>query len=229
MPEPVDRPDGGQWVEPVVDAAAPEHDLVGGIDTGDDATHRRYAVPRRFVLDAERDDRDQRCQPRIGVVRALVDPTSRREMTEPEVALPWARAQEEVAAPDLLVDDVDRRPDRPPPGRGIEVARRFEDLEMKRVVQVDHERGVDVTQSRSAPERVALHDDDVGAPPRAARARPVRRARLRRRRRTRSLRFVVTRSTVCSDRERARHVHGSDGRPGHPRTQYLAGDDDDAA
>ena len=62
MPQPVDRVQQRQRVEPVVDATAPEQHVVVGADARDDAAERRRDVRGRLVLDAERHDGDQRAE-----------------------------------------------------------------------------------------------------------------------------------------------------------------------
>ena len=100
----VDGPDQRQRIEPVVDAAAPEDDLVVGADAGDDAPDARPRCARGLVRDAERHDVDERRRGRVGVVGGRVDPAERRQVPEPEVALLGAGAQEEVAPQQLLVE-----------------------------------------------------------------------------------------------------------------------------
>ncbi len=108
------------------------------------------------------------------------------------------------------------------------MTRLLEALEVERVVEVDDHGRVDVAQAGRLPQRIALHDDDVGAGRDADEL----------------MRFDVTRPDVANDGmaavrrdevdgvrgcQRPGHVHGSDRRTRHLRAQHLAGDDDDAA
>ena len=114
VPQPVDRVQQRQRIEPVVDASTPEDHFVVDPDTGHHAAQRGREVLRRLILDAERHHGEQRAEIGAVVVGVLVEPPDGRELAEPEVALTGAGTQEEVAAPELLVDDVDRGADRSP-------------------------------------------------------------------------------------------------------------------
>ncbi len=75
------------------------------------------------------------------------------------------------------------------------MARLLEALEVERVVEVDHHRRVDVAQTGCPTQRIALHDDHIGAG--RERFELVRLDVARREvAPTGWLRFVVTRSTV---------------------------------
>ena len=82
--------------------------LSSGPMPGTTPLQHRPRVRRRLVAHAERHDRDQRLEALVGVVGHRVDPADAGELAEPEVALLLARAQEEVAARELLVEHLDR-------------------------------------------------------------------------------------------------------------------------
>ena len=149
-------------IEPVVDATAPQHELVVGRDTGDDALERRARSARGGAsVDAERDDVDQPSQAGVVVVGPGVDAPERRELTEPEVALLVARAQEEVTAQQLLVERRRRALDRQPAAGVVRFLALFELLEVHRVVHVGDEDAIRVRDERSADEHPPLEHEDV--------------------------------------------------------------------
>ena len=91
----VDRAEQRERVEPVVDAAAPEHDLVVVADAGHDASeHGARVHAEASSLTPNGDDVNSSLQALAVVVRHRVDPADRGELAEPEVALLLARAQE---------------------------------------------------------------------------------------------------------------------------------------
>ena len=68
-------------IEPVVDAAAPQHDLVVGTDAGN---HARIAGPcasRRFVVETEGHDADEALEVLAVVVGGRIEPADRRELS----------------------------------------------------------------------------------------------------------------------------------------------------
>ena len=99
----VDRPQQGERIEPVVDPAAPQQDLVVRADPGHDPLQHRARVAGRRVAHAERHDGEQIVEGFVAFVGERVDATHRCELPEPEVSLLVARAHEEVAACKLTV------------------------------------------------------------------------------------------------------------------------------
>ena len=73
---------------------------------------RMPGLDRRLVGDAERHDRDQRVEALVLVVDRGVDAPLTGELPEPEVALLFRGAHQEVGAPQLLVEDAGGLPDR---------------------------------------------------------------------------------------------------------------------
>ena len=226
--EPVDRADEGQRVEPVVDPPAPQDHLVLRPDPRYGALDGVAGLLRGRLGDPERDDGDQRVEAPVLVVHLRVDPPLTGELPEPEVALLDRGAQQEVGAPQLVVE----HPGGLANGRGApdgsQVAGLLELLQMERVVDVrDQDRRAGIEPGRRL-EQEALEDDHVRPiGQRAQRGDPDGGEDLEVGMR-RSHRARGRQSHVVLGGKGLRYLPGADRRPGHPVQQRLAGDDEDA-
>ena len=157
-PHPADE---GDRVEPVVDAATPEHHQVVLTDTVDDLADRGTLTPRRFRRDAEGDDIDEGPQGRVLLMGERVDPARRRQPAQPVIALLLAGTEEEVAVADLVGD----RPDGVPLGlhpllHGL-LPEEDQHLQGEGVVEIDDQADVRLAEHGEALHHPPLQDDDA--------------------------------------------------------------------
>ena len=157
----VDGPEEHEGVEPVVDTAAPDDDLVLTTDAGHHAFEHLAAVDGRGLGKAERHHGHERLERLVVVVGRGIDAALGGQLSQPEVALLGAGAEEEVAPSELLVDGLGGTPDCVSPRRLPKVACLLQLLEVEGVVDVHDDDLLGRAQEREVGEEVALEDEDV--------------------------------------------------------------------
>ncbi len=138
MPQHSDGTNECERIEPVVNTASPQHDLVIGSNARNHALDRRRGPDRQFVVDAERCHPDQRAQRRIAVVRQWVGAAQCSEVTQPEVPLLLAGTHEEVPTRQLLVEDGNNAGNDSNPNMGFGASAVFELLEVEGIVDINN-------------------------------------------------------------------------------------------
>ncbi len=122
MPEPIYGADQRDRVEPVVDATSPEDDAAALVHVIEHAPDARPYERGRVVRCPERDHIDEPTHRVVGAIGRRIDSTEARQLAKPEIALFLTRADEEVAAQQLLVQDCDSSMHGVPPGIGTAVS-----------------------------------------------------------------------------------------------------------
>ncbi len=220
--------DQRERVEPVVDPAAPQDDLVPGADAGHDALERRAGALRRQRADPEGCHVDERAQRDVVVVGHGVEPAERGQVAQPEVPLLLARADHEVAAQALLVGLGNRVADDQAAGLGRVLLGLLELLEVERVVEVDDDDLLAALQERVLVQDVALEEQHVAPRVELAGARLVGdRADLEVEAGDQALRRRDQAHLVV-DRQRGGDLPGADRRAGHLRLERVGRGDGDA-
>ncbi|CAB5028171.1 unannotated protein [freshwater metagenome] len=222
-PQLVDGADEGERIEPVVDATAPQDDLVVEADARHNALDRRSGLARHLIGDAERRERDELFEAGAVVVVRGVDATDGRHLTEPEVALLVARAEEVVTTGELLVQHQHRGQNRVAAILLAEVARLLELFKVEGVVDVDHDDLVRGGHHRVLVHDVALEHDDVGPGFGLGHARRVDDAGDE----IGVVQLAVHRRQqlhVMLSTQRQRDLPRSNGRAGHARGEAVTGD-----
>ena len=156
-----DRADKSAGIEPVVDSAAPDDDLVVESDAGCHPADGGPGLDRVRAGDAERGHGDQGIELAVAGVGERVDAPEASQLTEPEVALPVTGTEEEITDEQLVVQRVRRVVHLLVPQFQDLAAALLQLLEVEGIVNVDDDHLGRAFQSREQCQGVPLHDDDV--------------------------------------------------------------------
>ena len=157
VPRHVDRADEELRLEPAPEPAVPEEERIVVADSVDDPADARRGAHRGLVRDPERHHVHELPEIGVGAVGGAGHAPRACQHSDPVVALALAGAEEEVAARDLVAQQLRRVRD--------ELIRMpaLERLEVHRVVQVDGDRDVRRQDLRVPLAHGALQHDRVGA------------------------------------------------------------------
>ena len=215
------RADRGGRVEPVPDAAVPEHELLVAAARADPAALRRLG------RHAERDDVQHRAQRRVIVVALGREQALGEHRPEPQVALLLRRAHDVARVAQRGEDAVQRQRPGDAPHRARAARQRLQQLERLRVVEVGHEAGARAPDRGRDVRPRRLRDDHAG--PRQLGTQGPRVGAVERDHGQLELRqrLVAARAGEHDVRvagQRPPELIGADRRPGHAGGERLGGD-----
>ncbi len=226
-----ERAHGTRGVEPVPDAAVPEHDLVVLAERGNAFAHRvAVACLWRLGRQAERHDVDDRAEARIAIVVAWVDHASAVHRSQPQISLLLARTDEVVAGLQRRVQTVDREIHHEAPLERGPVRVELDRLEGLGVIEVIDDARARAVQPARQHRPLRLAHDEVGGAhrisQRAWRMRLECTQRDRRRRHIPDADRGELDVRVCA--EDVRELPVADAHPGHLRADGVGADEEHA-
>src|ERR1019366_6731618 len=157
----VDGPDERRRVEPVIEPASPDHDVVVGPDARHDSAQGGSCPDRRVVGKAEGYDVEETAERGVVPVGAGIDPSQGGQKPQPQVSLLVTGADEEVPTGQLFLEGTNRVGDVDRALRLLVVTGEHERLEMERVIEVEDHDLARNAELGNVVKEIALHDGDV--------------------------------------------------------------------